>query len=265
MRGSLLTNVFTKAVRDALQWTLIAVVALWLMTLMMVGVFSTFGDEYASILGDLPPAMAAIYGENDGSPAGIAMSAMFALMTPIVLLVYAIGLGSSAAVGEEESRTLALLLTNPVKRAGIMISKIVVVLIGVVSIALLGWLGVELAASLFGMDLGGQDVFGASVQLIGLALMFGGLAAGLSAWRGSSAVGIGVAAVIALISYFVTTLLPVVEELADVARLTPWHLYSGAQALSQGVDILLLAVAVVIGAAMLWVGLYTIERRDLKG
>ena len=265
MRGLLLANVFTKAVRDAVQWTVIAIVALWLMTLMMVWVFSSFGDEYAGILGDLPPAMAAIYGENDGTPAGIAMSAMFSLMAPIVLLAYAIGLGSSAAVGEEESRTLNLLLTNPLKRAGVMASKVIVVLMGVLLIALFGWLGVEVSASLFGMEVGDQDVFGASVQLLGLALLFGGLAAGLSAWRGSSAIGIGVAAVVALGSYFITTLLPVVEELADIARLTPWYLYSGAQALSDGVDVALLAVAVVAGGIMLWVGLYTIERRDLKG
>ena len=68
MRGSLLTSVFTKAVRDTLQWTVIAAVALWLMTLMMVWVFSSFGDEYASILGDLPPAMAVIYGSPRPAP-----------------------------------------------------------------------------------------------------------------------------------------------------------------------------------------------------
>jgi hypothetical protein len=74
------------------------------------------------------------------------------------------------------------------------------------------------------LDLSSQNVIGVSVQMLGMVLLFGALALGISAWRGSSALGIGVAAGIAVASYFVTTLLPVVGQLADVAKLTPWYL-----------------------------------------
>jgi putative exporter of polyketide antibiotics len=195
----------------------------------------------------------------------IAMSTMFALMAPIVLLAYAVGLGSSAAVGEEESRTLPLLLANPLKRTGVMGAKTVVVIIGIVLITFMTWLAVQVSAAMVGMDISGQNVVAASMQLLGLALLFGGVAIGLSAWRGSSALGIGVAAVLAVASYFISTLLPVVDELADLARLTPWYLYSGAEALSDGVDVVLLAMAIGIGTIMLGLGLYTLPRRDLKG
>ena len=68
-----------------------------------------------------------------------------------------------------------------------------------------------------------------------------------------------------MLSYFVTTMLPVVEELADVAKLTPWYLFSGADALSSGVDVALLGIALLISAALFGLGLYTLDRRDLKG
>lgn len=87
----------------------------------------------------------------------------------------------------------------------------------------------------------------------------------ISAWRGSSGLGIGIAAGVAAASYFVTTLLPVVEELADVARFTPWFLYSGADSLNDGINVIFLAMAVGAAAALLWVGLFTLDRRDLKG
>ena len=45
-------------------------------------------------------------------------------------------------------------------------------------------------------------------------------------------------------------MLPVVEELADVARLTPWYLFSGAESLSNGIDAILLAIAVVLAVAL---------------
>lgn len=265
MANHLLGSVFRKALRDAVGWTVVAIVAMWLISLMMAFVFGSFGDEYAALVSDMPPAMSAIYGQNDGTPAGIAMSSMFSLLVPIVLLAYGIGLGASAAVGEEEAGTMPLLLANPLRRSSILLAKASVVVIGLVIITLMTWLGIELSATVVGMDLSNQRVLAASMQLLGLTLAFSGLALSLSAWRGSSAVGVGVAASVVLGSYFITTLLPVIEELADAARLTPWYLYSGAQALDQGVDVLLLGIAAVVAVLLLWGGLLTLERRDLRG
>jgi hypothetical protein len=111
LRNRLLGNVFTKAVRDWLAWTVIAIVALWLIGAMYVAVMSSSGEAYVTMLEDFPDALAAIYGMQDGTPAGMALTGMYSIMAPIVLLAYAIGLGSSAAVGEEENRTLPVLLS----------------------------------------------------------------------------------------------------------------------------------------------------------
>ena len=65
------------------------------------------------------------------------------------------------------------------------------------------------------------------------------------------------AAGLAVLSYFVTTLLPVVEELQYVAKLTPWYLYSGAEALYEGIDPVLLTLA--IGVPMILLALWIME------
>ena len=265
MRNRLLGSVFSKTVRDWLLWTIIAVVAMWLITLMYVGIMASSGDAYVTMMDDFPEALANIYGSNDGTAAGLAMSGIYSLIGPLVLLTYAIGLGSSAAVGEEEARSLPILLSSPLRRRSVLLAKAAVASIGVVSITALTWLGVLAAAGIFGMDLTDQNVLGASIQLLGMVFLFGALALGLSAWRGSSALGVGAAAGLAVASYFVTTLLPVVEELAGVARLTPWYLMSGANALADGVDVVLLGIAVLIAGTLFGMGAYTLDRRDLKG
>ena len=186
MRGRLLSSVLAKAVRDSLQWTVGAVIALWLLSALMVGVMGSFGNEYINIMADLPEAMANIYGDNDGTAEGLAMSSMFSLMGPLVLLAFAIGLGSSAAVGEEEARTLPLLLANPVGRSAVLMAKAVVVVANVAVILALMWLGILAFGAIFDLDLSNQNVLAATVQLGGLALLFGGLALAVSAWRGSS-------------------------------------------------------------------------------
>ncbi len=265
LRNRLLGSVFAKTVRDWLVWTIIAVIAMWLIAAMYIAIMASSGDAYMTLLSDMPDAIANIYGSNDGTPAGLAMSGVYNLIGPLVLLTYAIGLGSSAAVGEEEARSLPILLASPLRRRTVLLAKAAVAGIGTITIVVLTWLGVVGTAALVGMDLSEQDVLGASIQLLGMVLLFGALALGLSAWRGSSALGVGVAAGLAVLSYFVTTLLPVIKELADVAKLTPWYLFSGADSLTKGVDVVLLGVAVALAAGLLGLGLYTLERRDLKG
>ena len=160
---------------------------------------------------------------------------------------------------------MPILLSIPLRRRSVLLAKTAVAIIGVVLITALTWLGVVAFAAVFGMDLADQNVMGTSIQLLGMVFLFGALALGLSAWRGSSALGVGVAAGLALLSYFLTTLLPVVEELADLAKLTPWYLFSGADSLSNGVDPFLLGVAFAIAIALLGIGVFTLDRRDLKG
>jgi ABC-2 type transport system permease protein len=265
LRNHLLGSVFTKTVRDWLLWTTIAVVALWAISAMYILIMGATGDAYVTMMEDFPEALANVYGVNNGTAEGLAMSGIFFVMAPLVLLTYAIGLGSSAAVGEEEAGSLPMLLTSRLRRRTILLSKSAVAAIGVVVIVALTWLGVNVFAAIVDMDLSQQNVAGSSIQLLGMVFVFGALSLGLSAWRGSSGLGVGVAAGLAFLSYFVTTLLPVVEDLADVAKLTPWYLFSGADPLSSGVDVVLLGIALVIAAGLFGFGLYTLDRRDLKG
>ena len=209
--------------------------------------------------------LANLYGTQDGTAEGMALAGMYSLMAPLVLLTYAIGLGSSAAVGEEEARSLPILLSSPLRRRSILVAKAAVVVIGVIVVTASMWLGLEVSAAIFGADFSQHDQFSSAIQLIGMVLLFGALSLGVSAATGSSAIGIGVAAGVAVVSYFLTTMLPIVEELADLAKLTPWYLYSGAEALYEGFDPVLLVIAIGIAAVLFAAGAHRLDRRDLKG
>jgi len=265
LRNHLLGSVFTKTIRDWLLWTLVAIVTIVIIGAFYVLTMSAAGNDFVSIIDQMPEFMANIYGNQDGTGAGLAMAGMYSLIGPIVLLAYAIGLGASAAVGEEEARTVPLLLMSPLRRRSILVAKTAVVVLGVVVITVGMWLSMVVSSAIFGLDISSYDPFAASVQLIGMALLFGALSLGISAWRGSSALGVGVAAGVAVLSYFVTTMVPAVQQIADLARLTPWYLYSGAEALYQGIDPLLLVIALGATATFAVLGARSLDRRDLKG
>jgi hypothetical protein len=67
-----------------------------------------------------------------------------------------------------------------------------------------------------------------------------------------------------VVSYVANTWLPIMEDLADVARLSPWQLYAGADALRSGVDPLLLAIAVAAAGALFAASFVGLRRRDLR-
>jgi ABC-2 type transport system permease protein len=77
-------------------------------------------------------------------------------------------------------------------------------------------------------------------------------------------VGIGVAGVAALLSYVAFTWLPLSPDLADLARLSPWRLYSGADVLRLGLDPVLLAIALGLAAMLFAIGIAGLRRRDLR-
>ncbi len=260
----MLASVFTKSARDALLWTVAAMAVLIVMAGVAMPMYAEFGEGYLGLMEEMPQWLRVVYGESMGSVAGLVGMAMFTLVSPLVLLVYAIAMGTGAAVGEEEDGTLALLLANPISRGRVLLAKAAVAIVGILVIVVAVWLGIDAIASLVGIDMEGQDTFAASVHLAALALLFGALALAVSAWTGSSALGLGVAGITAVLSYVVSTWLPIVEDLAGLARFSPWHLYTGANALQRGIDPLLLAIAVGAAAALFGASFVGLRRRDLR-
>jgi ABC-2 type transport system permease protein len=260
----MLASVFTKSVRDTTLWTVSAIAILLVMAGVAMPMYAEFGEGYIGLMDEMPEWLAVVYGDSMGSVAGLVGMAMFALMSPLVLLVYAIALGTGAAVGEEEGATLGLLLANPISRSRVLLAKASVAGLGILLIGVLIWLGIEAIAAVVGIDMEGQDTFAATVHLMALALLFGALSLAVSAWTGSAMLGLGVAGITAVVSYVVNTWLPIAQGLEDLARFSPWHLYAGAEALTRGIDPMLLALALGTAAALLVAGFVGLRRRDLK-
>ncbi len=72
----------------------------------------------------LPEALRNAIGTGSiSSPVGYLRSEIFSTMGPLLLLILAIGAGARATAGEEEGKTLDLLLANPVTRRTVVLQK----------------------------------------------------------------------------------------------------------------------------------------------
>ena len=113
----MLSSVFTKAIGDKSRATVITVIIIVVYAFFAVGAYSTMSESILDIYNQMPPALAAVYGTNDGTVVGLATGALFGFIAPIIVITYAVAGGVGAAVGEERKGSLDLLLANPVSRS----------------------------------------------------------------------------------------------------------------------------------------------------
>ena len=197
------------------------------------------------------------------SPEGYLNSQLYSLLVPILFLVFTIGLGSGATAGEEEKGTLELLLSNPTTRLQVLIQKFAAMVVATSVLAFVLWLGVVIGGAIVDMDLSLWRTAQATLSGMLLGIFFGALALMLGSAFGKRGLSTGVAGALALGTYFIYALAPLVEDLEPVEKLFPFYYYIGADPLTNGLNLAHAGVLIGITTALLAVAIVTFERRDL--
>jgi ABC-2 type transport system permease protein len=258
----MLTNVFTKSVRDRWKGEAIGVVTLAL--LLLFGM-STYRDIDLSVYTDLPEALRSLMNiPKDADVASLAYGAIYGSYGTLTLAGLAIAMGSASIAGEERKGTLGLLLGNPTSRTRVLVAKAgsLVVLTGLGAVVL--WGAGRLAPLMLDVSVAGMQVGAFVFHMFVISVFFGFLALAIGAWTGSSGLAAGVTSGIMFISFVAEGLLPLVEGLENVAKAFPWYYFTGSQPVLNGIDwghigVLLAASAVFAVAAVVGV-----NRRDLR-
>lgn len=252
-----------------LQWRS----TLWwvLGTMALVALVDAF---YPSIAGDpafdqmmeqIPESLRPLIGPDSlTSPVGYLSSQLYLAFLPAVLLVFAIGRGTSALAGEEEAHTLDLLLAQPVSRTSLYLQKFVGLVVGVAVLAASSLLPTLVLAGPTGLDIPVASLVSVTIQMAAFLLLFAVLALAVSAATGRKGTGIAVAAGFAFVTFLVDGLGQSVDWLGNLRPLTPWRWYDATAALQGeaiGGSLLVLVAATV---ALVVLGLLAFARRNLR-
>jgi len=251
--------------RSLLWWTL-GIVAL-------VGVTIAFypsirDDTSLSDYGEkLPEGLRALFagGELDiSSPAGYLNSQIYALVAPLLLLVFSIGAGGGAVAGEEERGTLDLLLAHPMRRRDYVIQRFVsmVVLVAVLAAVLLATVG--LGSLLVDLSIGFDKVLAATVSVALLSVFFGALALAVGAAAPGRGRAIAIACVLAIGAWIFDGLAQTVASLDAWRVVSPYHQALGDNPLREGVPWGGWALLTGGTLALLALGAAGLERRDIR-
>lgn len=216
---------------------------------------------------DLPEAMRALFagGEtNLVSAAGYLNSQVFALMAPVILLIFAIGLGAASIAGEEERGTLDLLLAHPLRRIDFVLQRALSMLVLVVALSGVLLATVAVGSALVDLDIGLSRLAAAAGSVGLLALVFGSVALAVGAWWPGRARAIAIATGLAIASWMLDGLGQAVDALDPWRPLSPYYQALGTDPLTDGAPwggwALLIGLAALFTAA----AAFGLQRRDIR-
>jgi len=242
----------------------------------VAGIALMYAAVYPSIQGSaaelrdyvekLPDALKNLIGGEDyTSPTGYLRSEFFSMMGPLLVLIFAIGAAGRATAGEEENRTLDLLLSTPIRRRQVLFDKAVAIVAVCVLLAVVTFAAVAVFGPPFDLDVPLGDLAAACTMLALLGMSFAGPALAVGALTGRRVVSNAVVGGFAVLAFIVNALGPSVSWLEPLRPLSPLRWYMEPDALTEGLAVLNAVVLLAIASVGYAVAHVAFDRRDLQG
>lgn len=261
----MLRNVLTKAIWDQrrgfVSWAVAA-----------AGVTAIYASFYPSMqtpsmaksMEAFSPKMLQAMGIADLSSAvGYLDGSVFALVVPLLVLVFAAGLAGRTLAADEETGTLDLLLAHPVGRTTLALQRLVAAALGVVVLGLGVWLALVAVNEPAELHLELSAVTGMVLHLVFLGWAFVALGFAVGAITGRRGHVFAAVACVGVISYACNTVVPMLDGMEWAEKASAFYYYAGSMPLRDGVDPahagVLLGATVVLAAA----GTLVFGRRDI--
>jgi len=233
----------------------------------LIGVFWRFLPESIfDALENFPDAIIAmIGGANMASAEGWFQAEIFSLTAPVAGFALTIVIGSKALAGEEQKHTMDLLMANPLSRSRIIIQKAGTMAIYALLLGAITFLGVWLGAFFGGAEVSWTGIAATSLLFSLLSMVMGGVALMLSAATGRTRIANYGALGVAIVAYFVFSFLPLSDQLANWAKLSPFYYFLGSNPLVNGMNWGHAGVLAGLTVVLIALSIPLFQRRDLRG
>jgi len=263
----MLRNVFAKTIRDNLRSTIGWVLGAGVLTAWLSSMYPYIRDSDAmrEFLEQMPPELMAAFGMDPATfltGAGYLSGQMYTFVGPVIMIGFAVGLGVGVTAREEQEGTLDMLLSAPVSRSHVVLSKLAA------SALLAGLIPAVMAAVLLvanrplGLEISIQGILAINVALWLLGMVFAVVAATVGAFTGTPGAARGVAFFAAVLAWFVNVFEPLFDWLKLPSKVSPFTWYTEGNPMlnlwSTGFWWLLLTV-VALTSATVWL----FSRRDI--
>jgi ABC-2 type transport system permease protein len=252
MRTETLRRVLRGRRTSLLAWAL----GVFGIVLLIVLAYPAVRDQpsIGDFLDDYPDFVQQILGLGGGldptSAEGYMLSNLFANTLPIIFLIFLIAFAARETAGEERDRTMNLALAHPVRRERFILEKFVAMALAGFALAVVVVVTLVAFGSVVDMALPISGYVGATVSVYLIAMVFATLALTIGAWTGHGAVTYGVTAGLAVATYVLWGLAPLVSALQGLDRLNPFYWGLAGLPIVNGIQVgnalLLLAITTML-------------------
>lgn len=209
--------------------------------------------------------MAALFGAVGSitSPVGWLNANLFVNFAPLLVLLVTVGYGASCIAGQNEDDTLALVAVLPLARRRIVVQKVAALIAQATAVSVVIGLVVAAGRS-FELSVPIGPLVGATVGVLLLGVDLGLLALVIGAATGSRGLALGITSALAVVSYVVSAMAPVVSWMKPLqpASLFAWSV--GRNQLATGLTGTSLAVLLGVAIVLVAVGVWSFERLDIR-
>lgn len=252
--------------RWSTMWWSIAVSTFILVNMVF---YPTFQDQAAQLeksFADLPDAALQLFGGSADffSPVGFLNSQIFFLMLPLLLGALAITLGSSLLGREEQDKTIELLLARPFSRSKILSGKALAGIIILTTVTGCSIAVTILSTFWFDVDVGAFPVLIAGLSCWLLALATGAIAFMLTSTGKARGAAVGIAALIGVGGYIISSLAGTVEWLTGPSKVFPFHYYAPEAILNESYNWWNMLFPIAVIAICTAVSYMSFRRRDIS-
>jgi ABC-2 type transport system permease protein len=265
-------TIFTRLLADRRRGAIWWAIGMVFGVAVIVGLWPSVKDagDIQKLVDDLPTSVRALIGSQAGisldSAAGYLQARLFATTLPILMVVYAIGLGAGTIGAAEEDGTLQLTAVAPVSRRRIAVQRLAgsaTLLLLVAGVGLITTLGLGIAVGIDDDVSLGRLALGV-VAVTELALLHLVIAAAVGAATGRRGPALSLASAVAVGTYVIYGLAASAKAVEPLRTVSPWWWLLDRNLLVQDPTFLALGLPLVLSALIAGIGVVAYERRDLR-
>lgn len=246
-------------------WWSVGAFVLLFVSMITYPAFKDSAKELEKSFENLPDAALQLFGGSSDffSPVGFTNSQIFFITLPLLLSILAIGLGSNLLAREEQDQTMETLLARPVSRSRLLAAKILAGVSILLGVSLVSALTVAITAKIVDLNIGVAPLVGATAVCFLLALSTGAIAFLFTAIGRARGAALGIAALIAMGGYVVSSLAGTVSWLEIPSKIFPFTYYQSEAILRGAYDWINVLFFIGLPAACGLLSWVAFRRRDI--
>ena len=236
----MLSNILLKSLWDFRKAALYWFISIFLLALYIIFVLSSIElNAFQTIIDSFPKALTQfIAGESGidfGSIEGFLNAQIFTIMAPIFAISVAVNSGGKSTALEETNQSLDIILSTPITREKFLIQKVSSMIIKTLFISSVHWISYYLLCKLFSENISAEGLFAICLNLFLMGISFGMIAIYVGTLNGNSANAIALAGGMALVSYLIANIAPLVDSLDTTKYFSLFYYYKSGDPLKYGI------------------------------